>query len=151
MCVDTGHNTSVVHQFCRAQGSRVIGIRGYEKQEVPISRPHPVKSETGRVITYRYDIKVSHYKSELYAWLEQKRPEPGESEAEGFCHFPDGYDYEFYQQLTAEEKVKHAKRDNPYVHTWSWEKIRERNEASDCRVYGRAAEYVNIVEACSLK
>jgi phage terminase large subunit GpA-like protein len=53
--------------------------------------------------------------------------------------FPTNYDTEYFKMLTAEEKRRVTRGG---VSSFSWEKIRERNEALDCRVYARAAAYV---------
>jgi phage terminase large subunit GpA-like protein len=55
--------------------------------------------------------------------------------AAGYAHFPK-YNPEYFKQLTAEQLVTktvkgYAKRE--------WQKLRERNEALDCRIYARAA------------
>ena len=60
----------------------------------------------------------------------------------GYCHFPekDVYDAEHFKQLTAEVKKKRMSRG---FLTSVYEKIYERNEPLDCRVYARAA--LNLV------
>ena len=51
------------------------------------------------------------------------------------CHFPE-YDTEYFKQLTAEQLVTRIVRGYPKR---EWQKIRDRNEALDCRIYARAA------------
>jgi phage terminase large subunit GpA-like protein len=53
----------------------------------------------------------------------------------GYCHFP-RYSEEYFKQITAEQLV--AKLVKGYRRL-EWQKMRERNEALDCRVYPRAA------------
>ena len=53
----------------------------------------------------------------------------------GYCHFP-RYSEEYFKQITAEQLV--AKLVKGY-RKLEWQKMRERNEALDCRVYARAA------------
>jgi phage terminase large subunit GpA-like protein len=50
-------------------------------------------------------------------------------------HFPE-YNTEYFKQLTAEQLVKKIVKGYPKR---IWQKIRDRNEALDCRVYARAA------------
>ena len=79
-------------------------------------------------------------KEELYRWLRLERPtdedlEQGIPFPPGYCHFP-RYSEEYFKQITAEQLV--AKLVKGY-RKLEWQKMRERNEALDCRVYARAA------------
>jgi phage terminase large subunit GpA-like protein len=79
-------------------------------------------------------------KEELYRWLRLERPtdedlEQGVAFPPGYCHFP-RYSEEYFKQITAEQLV--AKLVKGY-RKLEWQKMRERNEALDCRVYARAA------------
>ena len=60
----------------------------------------------------------------------------GEKYPAGFCHFPK-YGEEYFKQLTAERLVT-VKDKRGFPHR-EWRKLRERNEALDCRIYARAA------------
>ena len=70
-------------------------------------------------------------KEELYRWLRLEGPpdedlQQGQSFPPGYCHFRDNA-----EQVVA--KIVKGYR-------WhEWQKMRERNEALDCRVYARAA------------
>jgi phage terminase large subunit GpA-like protein len=82
-------------------------------------------------------------KEELYRWLRLDRPtderlDAGETFPPGFCHFPH-YSEEYFKQLVAEQLV--TKVVKGYRKT-EWQKMRERNEALDARVYARAAAAV---------
>jgi len=55
----------------------------------------------------------------------------------GYCHFPDHYPPDYFQQLTAEEKRTKWLHNRP-VKYWFLQKGK-RNEALDCRVYSFAA------------
>ena len=57
----------------------------------------------------------------------------------GFCHFPK-YEEEYFKQLAAERLVT-VKDKRGFPHR-EWRKLRERNEALDCRVYARAAAWI---------
>ena len=79
-------------------------------------------------------------KEELYRWLRLDSPTDedlaqGVSFPPGYCHFP-RYSEEYFKQITAEQLV--AKLVKGY-RKLEWQKMRERNEALDCRVYARAA------------
>jgi phage terminase large subunit GpA-like protein len=53
----------------------------------------------------------------------------------GYCHFPK-YSEEYFKQITAEQLVTKLVKG---YRRHEWQKMRERNEALDCRVYARAA------------
>jgi phage terminase large subunit GpA-like protein len=53
----------------------------------------------------------------------------------GYAHFP-MYAPEYFKQLTAEQLVTKIHKGYPRS---EWQKMRERNEALDCRIYARAA------------
>ena len=79
-------------------------------------------------------------KEELYRWLRQDRPTDedvakGIPFPPGYCHFP-RYSEEYFKQITAEQLVTKIVKG---YRRHEWQKMRERNEALDCRVYARAA------------
>jgi phage terminase large subunit GpA-like protein len=55
-------------------------------------------------------------------------------------HLPGWADTEWIRQLTAEQLV--TVRNRRGFAKLEWQKIRERNEALDCRVYARAAAWI---------
>ena len=55
-------------------------------------------------------------------------------------HLPDWIDTEWLKQLVAEQLVT-VRNKRGYAHP-EWQKMRERNEALDCRVYARAAAWI---------
>ena len=61
----------------------------------------------------------------------------------GYCFFPTVYDQHYFKMLTAEQLSK--KTVKGYT-VYFWEKVRERNEALDCRVYARAAASIAGVD-----
>jgi hypothetical protein len=58
----------------------------------------------------------------------------------GTIHLPDWADGEWLKQLTAEQLV--TVRTKRGFARLEWQKLRERNEALDCRVYARAAAWI---------
>jgi phage terminase large subunit GpA-like protein len=82
-----------------------------------------------------WTVGVNIAKVELYSWLRLDKPLDGEAFPQAFCHFPE-YGDEYFKQLTAEVLVTRRVRGySKHV----WEKIRDRNEALDCRVLARVA------------
>jgi phage terminase large subunit GpA-like protein len=58
----------------------------------------------------------------------------------GFVHLPRGAEAEWVKQLVAEQLVT-VKTKRGFSRL-EWQKLRERNEALDCRVYARAAAWI---------
>jgi phage terminase large subunit GpA-like protein len=134
-CIDSGgHNTQAVYNFTRANsGRKFLAIKGLSTAaKEPISlRPSKIK---GGVLLWL--VGTSLIKDKLFGQLKVQEPGPG------YCHFPEGYDDEYYKQLTAEKRVKKLKKfdkNDPHGYSqWMYKKIRARNEALDCRVYAEA-------------
>jgi phage terminase large subunit GpA-like protein len=92
----------------------------------------PVKARRHLVWT----VGVGRVKTELYGFLGLARADDG-SCPPGFAHFPQ-HGTEYFQQLTAEEKIT-AKDDNGFpVEEWAIKAGRQ-NHMLDARVYARAA------------
>lgn len=148
IAVDSGDNTQHVYNWVRKRKDyRVMAIKGRSKGVLMVESPRFVDVKKGnqkirRGVVY-YPVAVNLAKEELYSWLQLEPPlEAGDPYPRGFCHFPD-YDNEYFKQLTAEEKKRVVRGG---VSTYNWEKVRERNEALDCRVYARAAAYVHGID-----
>lgn len=130
-----GHHTDEVYRFTRAREyRRVFSSQGRSGPGRPVLGKLS-KTEKGKGASLA-TVGVDTVKDQLFDWLKLEDRSPG------FCHFPrnDEYGDEFFKQLTAEKKTKKYK--NAMV-VWEYKKIRERNEALDCRVLARAA--VNLV------
>ena len=88
-----------------------------------------------------WTIAVATFKSETYRFLSLSPPvrTPHASPA-GNIHLPRGVDAEWVKQLVAEQLVT-VKTRRGFTRL-EWQKLRERNEALDCRVYARAAAWI---------
>lgn len=123
--IDMRHKPKKVREFCRSSGiARVYPVYG-----VAGNQPILVTSRFNkhyRLRTFAVNGKIA--KDTIFARLKLTEPGPR------YMHFPKGhgYDEEHFRQLTGEVlKVK-------YSHgfpTQFYEKVRERNEALDLRVY----------------
>jgi phage terminase large subunit GpA-like protein len=144
MAVDSGYATNEVYEWARRQGNRVLVIKGDSRAPAIIGSASPI--EVGPLgVKLKRGVKVwpvnsGMAKEELYRWLRLERPtdedlEQGIPFPPGYCHFP-RYSEEYFKQITAEQLV--AKLVKGY-RKLEWQKMRERNEALDCRVYARAA------------
>jgi len=90
-------------------------------------------------------VATSTFKAETYRFLRQDRPAEEEIAAgapfpPGTVHLPSWADGEWLKQLTAEQLVT-VKGKRGFAKL-EWQKLRERNEALDCRVYARAAAWI---------
>ena len=130
-----GHFTDEVYRYTKAREyRRIFSSQGRAGAGKPVLGT--MSKNTKKSGAQLAPVGVDTVKDQLFTWLKL------EDRAPGFCHFPKSEEYgeEFFKQLTAEKKVK--KYRNGLVH-WEYKKIRERNEALDCRVLARAA--VNLV------
>lgn len=129
-CIDTGgHHTERTYEFVSPRQSlmRMYGIKGQGGENIPVN------NGLRRTKDNRIDLLslgVNALKDITYGRL--KIVEKGK----GYCHFPKdikkNYGINYFKALTAEvKKIKNR--------AVVWEKIRERNEALDCRNYATAA------------
>jgi phage terminase large subunit GpA-like protein len=144
LAVDSGYATTEVYEWARRQGTRVLVVKGDSRAPAILGAASPI--DVGPLgVKLRHGVKVwpvnsGMAKEELYRWLRLERPtdedlEQGTPHPPGYCHFP-RYSEEYFKQITAEQLV--AKLVKGY-RKLEWQKMRERNEALDCRVYARAA------------
>ncbi|MDD0852986.1 phage terminase large subunit family protein [Halobacteriovorax sp. GB3] len=145
LAVDTGYNTQICYNSIRELGDpRVIAVKGFDNQMSAISLPRQVdvnyNGEKIRNGMRYYGVGSSLLKRQIYGYLRSQVPTEAEilenGHPSGFMHFPQ-YDEEYFKMLTAE--VLKSKRNKAGFTKYFWEKIRDRNEALDCRVYSIAA------------
>ncbi len=126
---DSGHRTQQVYRFirsCHSDGIRIYAIKGEAGEEKPA-----VHASKKRDL---FRVGVDGLKKELYDWLGLTETGPG------FIHFPikDGFDAEFFEQLTSEERVRKFINNFPH-YVWKKKNPWGRNEALDLTVYNQAA------------
>lgn len=144
MAIDSGFNTQRVYEWARKYPmTKVMAIKGQDNSQHIVSTPKLVDLTVGgkriRNGLRLWSVGSSLLKSELYSWLKLEAPlNPDDPYPSGFCHFPQ-YDEEYFKMLTAEQlNVRVVKGYRRY----EWQKVRDRNEALDVRIYARAAAYV---------
>jgi phage terminase large subunit GpA-like protein len=141
MAVDSGYNTSFVYDFCRRfDTTRVIPIKGQDKQSIVIAPPRQVDTTSGGKKIGKikvWNVGVSVIKSEIYGWL---KLEIGENDEvpNGYMHFPQ-YNPEFFRGLTAEQLTFTTRKG---YRKYEWIKKYHENEPLDTTVYARAAAAV---------
>jgi phage terminase large subunit GpA-like protein len=144
LAVDSGFATIEVYQWARRQGGRVLVIKGDSRTPALIGSASPVEVGPAGAKLKRgvrvWPVNSGMAKEELYRWLRLDRPTDedlakGIPFPPGYCHLP-RYSEEYFKQITAEQLVTKIVKG---YRRHEWQKMRERNEALDCRVYARAA------------
>lgn len=144
-----GHYTSRVYDYARSR-PRVRAVKGASAIDAP-----PVGTKTYTDIDRQgkkhrragelWPVGTGMLKSEIYGQLQLEpiRHENGQiiGAPPGYCHFPQDADAGYFQQLCSEQLVTIKSRRGGYDKQ-EWQKVRERNEALDCRVYALAAAYM---------
>ena len=135
-CIDTGGGggqTDMAYRFCKSnQKWRIYAVKGANVDGKPIASK-PSKNNALKVKLFQ--IGTDAAKGIIYSRLKIIE------EGEGFWNFPigNGYDAEYYLQLTSEVLKTKFDRGRKTV---KWTKIRARNEALDCAVYALAALHI---------
>jgi phage terminase large subunit GpA-like protein len=128
-----------------AQVAPIKGVEGFNRAS-PVSGPTFVDATEGGKRIRRgarlWTVAVSTFKAETYRFLRLERPTTDELAAgasfpPGTVHLPEWVDDEWLKQFVAEQLVT-VKTKRGFARL-DWQKLHERNEALDCRVYARAA------------
>ncbi len=151
LAIDTGYETAAVYAWARQVGfgqvAPVKGLEGFNRAS-PVTGPTFVDATIGGKRLRRgarlWSVATSTFKAETYRLLRldppDARPIDGATFPAGFVHLPGWVDAEWLKQLTAEQLVT-VKNKRGFAKL-EWQKLRERNEALDCRVYARAAAWI---------
>jgi phage terminase large subunit GpA-like protein len=152
LAVDTGYEAPAVYAWARAQGfARVAPVKGVEgfNRASPVAGPTYVDvTEAGKRLrrgARLWTVAVSTFKAETYRFLRLQRPTAEEVDAgtkfpPGTVHLPEWIESEWLKQLAAEQLIT-VKTRRGFARL-EWQKLRERNEALDTRVYARAAAWI---------
>jgi len=152
LAIDTGYEAPAVYAWARkvghAQVAPIKGVEGFNRA-APVAGPtHVDVTEGGKKLrrgARLWTIAVATFKSETYRFLRLSTPTDEEIAAGarypvGYVHLPRGAEAEWVKQLVAEQLVT-VKTKRGFSRL-EWQKLRERNEALDCRVYARAAAWI---------
>jgi len=152
LAVDTGYESAAVYAWARKQGvAQVVPVKGLEgfNRATPVSGPTFVDATVnGRKLkrgARLWTVATATFKAETYRYLRIERQSDeeralGTAEPAGTIHLPDWADSEWLKQLVAEQLV--TIRDRRGYTRQEWQKMRERNEALDTRIYARAAAWI---------
>ena len=152
LAIDTGYESAAVYAWARKQGiAQVAPVKGLEgfNRATPVSGPTFVDATVnGRKLkrgARLWTVATATFKAETYRYLRIERPSDeeqalGVAPPPGTIHLPDWVDSEWLKQLVAEQLVT-VRNKRGYARQ-EWQKLRERNEALDTRVYARAAAWI---------
>jgi phage terminase large subunit GpA-like protein len=131
-CIDSGgHFTDQVYQFCARNRRKYIPVKGHDKMGQPIAKMPTTANRRG---VYLVMVGTDTAKELIYERYALSSAGPG------YCHYNSeayGYDDEYFEQATAETRIKRYRKGIAY---FEWIKENSvRNEALDIRVYGTAA------------
>lgn len=156
LAIDTGYESSAVYAWARraghAQVAPIKGVEGFNRAAPVVGPTHVDVTEGGKKLrrgARLWTIAVATFKSETYRFLRLSTPTDEELAAgakfpAGYVHLPRGAEAEWVKQLVAEQLVT-VKTKRGFSRL-EWQKLRERNEALDCRVYARAAAWIAGVD-----
>ncbi|RBI69900.1 phage terminase large subunit family protein [Roseovarius sp. TE539] len=152
LAIDTGYESAAVYAWARQQGTaQVAPVKGMEgfNRATPVSGPTFVDATVnGRKLkrgARLWTVATATFKAETYRHLRLARARDedranGLPDPPGTVHLPDWADSEWLKQLVAEQLVT-IRTKRGYARQ-EWQKMRERNEALDTRVYARAAAWI---------
>ena len=152
LAIDTGYEAAAVYGWARqvghAQVAPVKGVEGFNRAAPVLGPTYVDATEGGRKVrrgARLWTVSVATFKSETYRFLRLNRPTDeeiaeGAAMPPGYVHLPRGTDAEWVRQLVAEQLVTVKTRRG--FSKLEWQKLRERNEVLDCRVYARAAAWI---------
>jgi phage terminase large subunit GpA-like protein len=156
LAIDTGYESPAVYAWARraghAQVAPIKGVEGFNRAAPVVGPTHVDVTEGGKKLrrgARLWTIAVATFKSETYRFLRLSTPTDEELAAgakfpAGYVHLPRGAEAEWVKQLVAEQLVT-VKTKRGFSRL-EWQKLRERNEALDCRVYARAAAWIAGVD-----
>lgn len=138
--IDSGHHTQAVYQWVRLQAGRrlVYAIKGSSEEKRPIKGTATSQDVTWKGQRWAAGIKlwsigVDTAKDLLHGQLQIAAPGPG------YVHFSSQLPREWYEQLTAEQRIP---VNTPTGVSYRWVKRRPRNEVLDTRVYATHSAYM---------
>lgn len=127
--IDLGHKPKQVRKFIKTCGlPRVYGVYGSSAGKKQINLVTPRLNKFYR--SWSYSVNTALAKDTIFARLKMKEAGPR------YMHWHEGYDKDYFEGLTAEEKRVRYSHGFPETY---YEKIRTRNEPLDLRVYFLAA------------
>ena len=150
--IDSGYETPAVYSWARQAGHGQVaplkGVDGFNRASPVIGPSFVDVTEGGRRLkrgARLWTVAVATFKSETYRFLRLNRPTDeelgkGRLFPQGFIHLARGTEAEWIKQLVAEQLITIKNRRG--FQKLDWQKMRERNEVLDCRVYARAAAWI---------
>lgn len=149
VCIDSGYATQSVYAWARNHSKSLVSvIKGSSISDgPPVAEASAVDINISGKKLKRgigvHSVNVFRFKSEFYGWLKQNPPtdegrDAGEEYPVGFYHYYEQSE-EYFKQLTAEQLITRVVKGYSKM---DWNKVRDRNEALDTWIYGRAAAHM---------
>ena len=138
--IDSGHHTQAVYNFVRLQQAkmRIHAVKGSSDEGKPIKGTASPVEVTWKGQRWPHGLKlwvigVDTAKDLLHGQLAIAQPGPG------YVHFSQDLPREWYEQLTAEQRIVTKAQGGESMR---WVKHRPRNEKLDCRNYATHAAHM---------
>ena len=144
VAIDTGgQHTAEVYAYCKTRyDDYVFATKGGNISSMPIAPKRPNRKNKGKVPLFVLGVDTA--KSHIYSALRNDDPE-----SINFWHFCMEADDDFFEQLTAEKRVRRYRKGFEVL---TWEKRPGvRNEVLDCTVYALAAYHLRNADLQRLK
>lgn len=143
--IDANYHTQAALNFVRKHQKTlpVYAVRGEGDPKKPIKGPANPQDVTWRGQRFPRGVKlwqvgVKQAKDLIHGQLEVEL-RPGEHRRRGYVHFSNELEREWFEQLTAEQRMQLVERGGVVER---WVKRRPRNEVLDTRVYATHAAHV---------
>ncbi|MDD2856283.1 MAG: phage terminase large subunit family protein, partial [Desulfuromonadaceae bacterium] len=130
--IDSGYCTSHVYKFTAPRKARgVYAVKGASGHDAP-EILGPTKQRIGAIKAEVFILGGNKLKTTMFSYLASEQP------GAGYCHFPETYDKEWFEQIQTEHQVAKRIGGKP-AQVWEKKKGNLRNEAVDKRQYALAA------------
>lgn len=131
-CVDSGHKTEDVYDFCLMNGDWAVPIKGASTPMLTRFKMSLIDRPGARSHGQKlYIVDTDQYKNMIAARM--ARPN-----GDGAWMVHKDCDLEYAEQITSEHKIR-AKKGNRVVETWQPKSSASRNHFLDCEVYAACA------------
>jgi phage terminase large subunit GpA-like protein len=131
--VDTGgHHTQEAYRFLRKRLTRkIFGVKGASQHDAPLASLKWPHKKSRREVPLLL-VGTVRAKNDLHAFMQVEDHGPG------FMHHPHHFEYDWFEQLTAEKPVEQRDKWGNKKRWWVPKKAGIRNEAIDLMVYAYA-------------
>ncbi|MDM5272091.1 phage terminase large subunit family protein [Sulfurovum sp. zt1-1] len=128
-----GHRSKAVSEYTSKRFMRrIFAIKGSKTIDAPVVNKVPTKS---KYKTKLFMVGVNAAKDDFFSRLVISE------KGDNYCHFPDSYDMNYFEQLLVERREDSGRWINPG---------KKRNESTDCRIYADCAKELSGIDVEAL-